>query len=116
MPLSVAGSCPLTKIDAPRSVLPAPPAANTFSTVAAPGLVTKAIVTWGKGRSRKVHDAIVVGARCAGASTAMLLARKGYRVLLVDRAALPSDIPHGHFIHRHGDPGVSSAGVCWTAW
>jgi 2-polyprenyl-6-methoxyphenol hydroxylase-like FAD-dependent oxidoreductase len=32
----------------------------------------------------------------------MLLARKGYKVLLVDRATFPSDIPHGHFIHRHG--------------
>ena len=32
------------------------------------------------------YDAIIVGARCAGASTAMLLARKGHRVLLVDRA------------------------------
>jgi flavin-dependent dehydrogenase len=48
------------------------------------------------------HDAIVVGARCAGASTAMLLARAGLRVLLVDRAAAGSDIPHGHFIHQHG--------------
>ncbi|HEU4630585.1 MAG TPA: NAD(P)/FAD-dependent oxidoreductase [Gemmatimonadaceae bacterium] len=47
-------------------------------------------------------DVIVVGARCAGAATAMLLARKGHRVLLVDRATFPSDIPHGHFIHRHG--------------
>jgi flavin-dependent dehydrogenase len=32
----------------------------------------------------------------------MLLARQGYRVLLVDRATFPSEIPHGHFIHRHG--------------
>jgi len=47
-------------------------------------------------------DAIVVGARVAGASTAMLLARQGYRVLLVDRARLPSEIAHGHFVHRHG--------------
>ena len=31
------------------------------------------------------YDAIVVGARCAGATTAMLLARRGYRVLVVDR-------------------------------
>ena len=31
-------------------------------------------------------DAIVVGARCAGSPTAMLLARKGYKVLVVDRA------------------------------
>jgi 2-polyprenyl-6-methoxyphenol hydroxylase-like FAD-dependent oxidoreductase len=32
----------------------------------------------------------------------MLLARKGYKVLLVDRAGFPSDIPHGHLIHRGG--------------
>jgi flavin-dependent dehydrogenase len=50
----------------------------------------------------RIYDAIVVGARCAGASTAMLLARKGLRVLLIDRATFPSDIAHGHFIHRHG--------------
>jgi flavin-dependent dehydrogenase len=39
-----------------------------------------------------MYDAIVVGARCAGAATAMLLARKGHRVLLVDRAQFPSDM------------------------
>ena len=49
-----------------------------------------------------MYDAIVIGARCAGAATAMLLARRSYKVLLVDRATFPSDIPHGHFIHRHG--------------
>jgi 2-polyprenyl-6-methoxyphenol hydroxylase-like FAD-dependent oxidoreductase len=49
-----------------------------------------------------MYDVIVIGARCAGAPTAMLLARKGYKVLLVDRATFPSDIRHGHFIHRHG--------------
>jgi len=48
------------------------------------------------------YDAIIVGARCAGAPLAMLLARRGAKVLLLDRAAFPSDIPHGHFIHRHG--------------
>src|SRR5262245_36866931 len=49
-----------------------------------------------------MYDVIVFGARCGGAPVAMLLARKGYRVLLVDRATFPSEIPHGHFIHRHG--------------
>jgi len=49
-----------------------------------------------------MYDVIVIGARCAGATTAMLLARAGMKVLLVDRAALPSEIPHGHFIHLHG--------------
>jgi flavin-dependent dehydrogenase len=49
-----------------------------------------------------VHDVIVIGARGGGAPTAMLLARKGYRVLLLDRATFPSNVPHGHFIHNHG--------------
>jgi flavin-dependent dehydrogenase len=58
-----------------------------------------------------VNDVIVVGARCAGAPTAMLLARRGYKVLLVDRAAFPSDIPHGHFIHRHGPGRLADWGL-----
>ncbi len=45
------------------------------------------------------HDVIVVGARCAGSPTAMLLARKGYRVLLVDRATFPSDTLSTHLVH-----------------
>ncbi|MDP9352124.1 MAG: NAD(P)/FAD-dependent oxidoreductase, partial [Chloroflexota bacterium] len=45
-----------------------------------------------------MYDVIVVGARCAGASTAMLLGRKGYRVLLVDRARFPSDSPNGNCV------------------
>jgi len=48
------------------------------------------------------YDAIVVGARCAGSATAMLLARKGYRVLLVDRAEFPSDTVSTHVIHATG--------------
>ena len=53
----------------------------------------------------KEFDVIVVGARCAGAPTAMLLARKGYRVLLVDRASFPSDTVSTHVIHA---PGVAA--------
>jgi len=34
---------------------------------------------------------IVVGGRGADSPTAMLLARKGYKVLVVDRASFPSD-------------------------
>jgi 2-polyprenyl-6-methoxyphenol hydroxylase-like FAD-dependent oxidoreductase len=47
-------------------------------------------------------DAIVVGARCAGSPTAMLLAQKGYRVLLVDSAEFPSDTISTHLIHPPG--------------
>ena len=45
------------------------------------------------------YDAIVVGARCGGSPTAMLLARNGYRVLLVDKATFPSDTMSTHLAH-----------------
>ena len=51
------------------------------------------------------YDAIVVGARCAGSPTAMLLARAGQRVLLVDRATFPSDTVSTHAVHA---PGVAA--------
>jgi 2-polyprenyl-6-methoxyphenol hydroxylase-like FAD-dependent oxidoreductase len=49
-----------------------------------------------------VYDAIIVGARCAGSPLAMLLARKGYQVLLTDKASFPSDIVSTHYIHQPG--------------
>ena len=49
-----------------------------------------------------VYDVIVVGARCAGSPLAMLLARRGYRVLLLDRARFPSDTVSTHYIHQPG--------------
>jgi len=49
-----------------------------------------------------MYDAIVVGARCAGSSTAMLLARRGFKVLLVDRAIFPSDTISTHILWPHG--------------
>ena len=48
------------------------------------------------------YDVVVVGARCAGSPTAMLLARKGYRVLVVDRATFPSDTLSTHLVHHPG--------------
>ncbi|WP_314172098.1 NAD(P)/FAD-dependent oxidoreductase [Streptomyces winkii] len=52
-----------------------------------------------------MFDAIVVGARCAGSPTAMLLARAGHRVLLVDRSEPGSDTLSTHVIHQ---PGVAA--------
>lgn len=49
-----------------------------------------------------MYDAIVVGARCAGSPTAMLLAHKGYKVLLVDRDTFPSDKMSTHYVHLPG--------------
>jgi flavin-dependent dehydrogenase len=51
------------------------------------------------------YDAIVVGTRAAGSPTAMLLARKGYQVLAVDRATFPSDTLSTHVVHA---PGVAA--------
>jgi flavin-dependent dehydrogenase len=45
----------------------------------------------GKIHFRPSYDAILVGARCAGAATAMLLARQGLRVLAVEQARYGSD-------------------------
>jgi 2-polyprenyl-6-methoxyphenol hydroxylase-like FAD-dependent oxidoreductase len=60
-------------------------------------------------KGNDMYDAIVVGARCAGSPTAMLLARQGHRVLLVDRASFPSDTLSTHYIHQ---PGVA----CLERW
>jgi 2-polyprenyl-6-methoxyphenol hydroxylase-like FAD-dependent oxidoreductase len=51
------------------------------------------------------YDVIIVGARCAGSPTAMLLARNGYKVLVVDKATFPSDTISTHLVHP---PGVAA--------
>ena len=61
--------------------------------------------------SQDRYDAIVVGARCAGSPTAMLLARKGYRVLVVDRASFPSDTVSTHVVHPNGAAALNRWGV-----
>jgi flavin-dependent dehydrogenase len=70
------------------------------------GLVTERAATGGDAGEEhhmvEDYDAIVVGARCGGSPTAMLLARKGYRVLLLDRATFPSDTVSTHFVHAPG--------------
>jgi 2-polyprenyl-6-methoxyphenol hydroxylase-like FAD-dependent oxidoreductase len=57
------------------------------------------------------YDVIIVGARCAGSPTAMLLARKGYRVLVVDRATFPSDTVSSHVLHPLGAAALSRWGL-----
>lgn len=57
----------------------------------------------------KDYDVIVVGARCAGSPTAMLLARRGHRVLVVDRSSFPSDTVSTLVIHA---PGLAALRRC----
>jgi 2-polyprenyl-6-methoxyphenol hydroxylase-like FAD-dependent oxidoreductase len=45
-------------------------------------------------------DAVIVGARCAGAATALLLARAGARVLLVDKGMYGTDTLSTHALLR----------------
>jgi len=51
---------------------------------------------------RPRYDAVIVGARCAGAAAALLLARAGAKVLLVDRQAYGSDTMSTHALMRGG--------------
>ena len=51
---------------------------------------------------RATYDAIVVGSRAAGAATAMLLARLGRSVLVVDRSRYGSDTLSTHALMRAG--------------
>jgi flavin-dependent dehydrogenase len=50
----------------------------------------------------KSYDAVIVGARVAGASTALLLARAGAKVLLLERSTYGSDTLSTHGLMRAG--------------
>ncbi|MBX6342941.1 MAG: NAD(P)/FAD-dependent oxidoreductase, partial [Thermomicrobiaceae bacterium] len=57
------------------------------------------------------RDILIVGARAAGASLGLLLAQRGYRVLLVDRDRFPSDTMSTHYIHPFQVPLLARLGV-----
>jgi 2-polyprenyl-6-methoxyphenol hydroxylase-like FAD-dependent oxidoreductase len=44
-------------------------------------------------------DAVIVGARCAGSTLAIELARRGWDVLVVDRDSFPSETVSTHFVY-----------------
>ncbi|MEU8891939.1 NAD(P)/FAD-dependent oxidoreductase [Streptomyces sp. NPDC048442] len=58
-----------------------------------------------------MYDVIVVGARCAGSTTALLYARAGLRVLLLDRARFPSDTLSTLYIQQPGVARLARWGV-----
>jgi flavin-dependent dehydrogenase len=52
--------------------------------------------------AHQAYDALVVGARCAGAATAMLMARHKMRVLAIDRGGYGTDTISTHALMRGG--------------
>ncbi len=60
---------------------------------------------------KRAYDVIVVGSRCAGSPTAMLLARLGHRVLLVDKSHFPSDTVSTHHVHQSGTAALARWGL-----
>ena len=57
------------------------------------------------------HDVIIVGARVAGSAAAIMLARSGLRVLLLDKAAFPSDTISTHIVLSGGAQVLSRMGA-----
>lgn len=57
------------------------------------------------------YDALIVGGRCAGSSAAISLARAGYRVLLLERRAMPSDTLSTHVLWPDGAAALADLGV-----
>lgn len=58
------------------------------------------------------YDAVIVGARCAGATLATLLSRAGAKVLVLDKDSLPSDhVLSTHTIHPPGIDVLDEVGV-----
>jgi flavin-dependent dehydrogenase len=61
--------------------------------------------------SHRRHDVVVVGARAAGSATALLLARMGHDVAVLERAQFPSDTLSTHSISRSGVVQLSRWGL-----
>jgi 2-polyprenyl-6-methoxyphenol hydroxylase-like FAD-dependent oxidoreductase len=58
-----------------------------------------------------MDDIIVVGGRCAGAPTAMLLARAGFRVRVIERAIQLADVLSGHMVKPAGATRLAAWGL-----
>jgi 2-polyprenyl-6-methoxyphenol hydroxylase-like FAD-dependent oxidoreductase len=62
-------------------------------------------------QSAPEYDVLIVGARVAGASLALLLGERGHRVLMVDRSHFPSDTMSTHFMSPRAVPLLARLGV-----
>lgn len=77
---------------------------NTTSTRGShtPTMTSPAVRDLATSRHAPTFDAIIVGARCAGSSLAIRLARGGWRVAVIDKARFPSDTLSTHVVFPDG--------------
>jgi flavin-dependent dehydrogenase/LmbE family N-acetylglucosaminyl deacetylase len=68
------------------------------------------------GPEHRSYDVVIVGARVAGAATAMLLARQGLRVLAVDGERLGSDTLSTHALMRGAVRRLADWGLLDAVW
>ncbi len=59
----------------------------------------------------KPYDVAIVGAGPAGSASAILLARAGWRVALVDRSTFPRDKPCAEYLSPAAEPLLTELGV-----
>jgi 2-polyprenyl-6-methoxyphenol hydroxylase-like FAD-dependent oxidoreductase len=59
----------------------------------------------------ETYDAVIVGARCAGATLALAMAGRGARVLMVDEATFPSDTISTHYLYPNTLTRLDELGV-----
>lgn len=57
------------------------------------------------------YDVLIVGSRVSGASLALLMAQRGYRVMMIDRDEFPSDTLSTHYLHTSSVNWVQKLGV-----
>lgn len=61
-----------------------------------------------------MHDAVIVGARCAGSTLALVLAQRGWDVVIVDRDTFPSETVSTHFLYPNTLARLERLGVLDT--
>src|SRR5215831_13992925 len=59
----------------------------------------------------KPYDVAIVGAGPAGSASAILLARAGWRIALVDRSSFPRDKPCAEYLSPAAEPLLTELGV-----
>jgi flavin-dependent dehydrogenase len=61
--------------------------------------------------AQAIYDIVIVGAGPAGTATAIHLARAGWRIVVVDRAAFPRDKPCAEYLSPAAEPLLRELGV-----